>query len=761
MFPNLFSGSPAIWAGMAATMIALPILIHLIQRLRHRTVQWAAMDFLLRSHKRNRNWIRLKQFLLLLSRIAALLLALAVLGQIGCRDDGVQRWLGAPATHHYILLDDSYSMQDQSVDGVRAFDRAKATLNKIVNRAKGRQNQSLTLIRYSAALGQESDTGQGMDQLADISDQPIDTNYDQQIEALKGQLNVSASNAGPLPALQHVAEQIQQQPDQHSVVYLLSDFRAQDWDDANQVKSIVKSLAQENCSFELIDCAVETGVNLTIEQLMPVGNVRVAETPLMVEVSVKNQSALPATKVKINVSSMEFPQADQRARPADLQPDVRELPSVFIDRIEPGERVLRQLPVFFNTAGSHALLASLPDDSIAMDNQRMVDLRIVQQSQVLIVDQSQAGDGQFLSLVLNPGGTTGLAPMIKQKDYLRTASPEQLDQFDTLFLLDVDSLEASTINKLETYVQRGGGIAFFAGPNVNRQFYTEQLYRDGAGIYPLPIDAVQEVPAETDQALVDIQPDDHPIFAPALSVKNSLLDLVEVNTILRPPLQWRPADDSDARVLATVRGLDQWPLVVEKQRGSGRVIAVLTTAGAGWNNWMRNATFVPIVLLMQDHLADGRYRQVDNLVGERVQLNVPSDQYQRAAIRVNRRPDGQLEVEELELNLDPESGQLTSSEILVNDPGLLETWLETRDNQVSIQRAAFNVASQEGNLLRADSGALASSLGDANVALVGSDQFNPNPDSQSASPLSRWLLVILALVLMVEQGLAWATNYHR
>ena len=742
-------------------MIALPILIHLIQRLRHRTVRWAAMEFLLRSHKRNRNWIRLKQFLLLLSRIAALLLALAVLGQIGCRDDGVQRWLGAPATHHYILLDDSYSMQDQSVDGVRAFDRAKATLNKIVNRAKGRQNQSLTLVRFSAASGQVSSSGESLDQFADVSNQLIDTNYDQQIEALKGQLTVSAFSAGPLAVLQRIAEQIQQQPDQHSVVYLLSDFRAQDWDDATQVKSIVQTLAQQNSSFELIDCAVETGVNLTIEQLAAVGNVRVAETPLMIELSVKNQSGLPARKVKIDLSSLEFPQGDQRTGPADLQPDVRELPSVFIDRIGPGERVLRQLPVFFNTAGTHAVLASLPDDSVAVDNQRVADLRIVQQAQVLIVDQSQAGDGQFLSLVLNPGGTTGLAPLIKRKDYLRTASPEQLDQFDTLFLLDVDSLEASTVNKLETYVQRGGGVAFFAGPNVNRQFYTDQLYRDGAGMFPLPIDAVQEVPAETDQALVDIQPDDHPIFAPALSVKNSLLDLVEVKTILRPPLQWRPADDSDARVLATVRGLEQWPLVVEKQLGSGRAIAVLTTAGAGWNNWMRNATFVPIVLLMQDYLADGRYRQVDNLVGERVQLNVPSDQYQRSALKVNRQLDDQLEVEELELSLDPESGLLISSDILVSDPGLLETWLETRDNQASVQRAAFNVASQEGNLLRADSGALVSSLGDANVTLVGSDQFNPNPDAQSATLLSRWLLVILALVLMVEQGLAWVTNYHR
>jgi hypothetical protein len=761
MLPNIFSGSPAIWMGLVATMIALPILIHLIQRLKHRTVRWAAMDFLLKSHQRNRNWIRLKQFLLLLSRIIVLLLALAVLGQVGCRDEGVQRWLGAPTTHHYIILDDSYSMQDQSIDGVRAFDRAKSTLTKIVNRAKGRQNQALTLIRYSAAILQKSSEPTKIAQLADITDQPIDTNFDQQIESLKGQLNVSALDAGPQPALRRVAEQIQQQPDQHAVVYLLSDFRTQDWDEAPELYSLIQGLSQQNCSIELIDCAAETGINLSLEQLSPVGNVRVAQTPLMVEVAVKNHSNLPATKVKIDISSLEFPSADRRSRPTDLQPATRQLPSVFIDRIESGERVQRQLPVYFNTAGIHALVASLPDDSVAMDNQQIADLRIVPQAQVLIVDESEAGDGQFLALVLNPGGTTGLAPVIERKDYLRTASPEQLDQFDTLFLLDVDSLEASTVGKLETYVQRGGGVAFFTGPNINRDFYTRQLYRNGTGLFPLPIEAVQEIPAETDRELVDIQPDDHPIFAPALSVDNSLLDLVEINTIHRPPLQWRSSNDESSQVLATVRGMDQWPLVIEKNLGEGRVIAVLTTAGSGWNNWMRNATFVPIVLLMQDHLADGRFRQVKNLVGERVQVNIPYEQFQRSAIKVNRQPDGNIDIEELQLELQADEGSLISPEFPVLAPTLLETWLETKDNQVNVQRTAFNVASDEGNLLRSDANALISKLGDANVSFVAAQQFDPNPDSQSAASLSRLLLVLLAIVLVGEQCLAWATNYHR
>ncbi|MEC8781864.1 MAG: BatA domain-containing protein, partial [Planctomycetota bacterium] len=102
MFPNLFSASPAVWAGFIGAMIALPVLIHLINMLRHRRVKWAAMEFLLQSYKRQRNWVRLKQLLLLLARISALLIALFMLAQVGCQDQRLAGLLGGQTTHHYI-----------------------------------------------------------------------------------------------------------------------------------------------------------------------------------------------------------------------------------------------------------------------------------------------------------------------------------------------------------------------------------------------------------------------------------------------------------------------------------------------------------------------------------------------------------------------------------------------------------------------------------------------------------------------------------
>ena len=60
--------NPGLLWGLA--ILAVPILIHLINLMRHRRVQWAAMEFLLISRRKNSAWIRLKELLLLALRVA-------------------------------------------------------------------------------------------------------------------------------------------------------------------------------------------------------------------------------------------------------------------------------------------------------------------------------------------------------------------------------------------------------------------------------------------------------------------------------------------------------------------------------------------------------------------------------------------------------------------------------------------------------------------------------------------------------------------
>src|SRR6267378_4073913 len=90
-------------------LVSSPILIHLINRMRFKRIRWAAMEFLLKSQKRNRRRLILEQLLLLMLRCLLVLLAVLL----------VSRYLFSFAlfepqnTLHVVVLDDSLSMSDQ------------------------------------------------------------------------------------------------------------------------------------------------------------------------------------------------------------------------------------------------------------------------------------------------------------------------------------------------------------------------------------------------------------------------------------------------------------------------------------------------------------------------------------------------------------------------------------------------------------------------------------------------------------------------
>ena len=56
-------------AGFAA-LLAVPLVIHLLNRRRYRTVPWAAMEFLLTAYKKRRKKLQVENLLLLLLRCA-------------------------------------------------------------------------------------------------------------------------------------------------------------------------------------------------------------------------------------------------------------------------------------------------------------------------------------------------------------------------------------------------------------------------------------------------------------------------------------------------------------------------------------------------------------------------------------------------------------------------------------------------------------------------------------------------------------------
>lgn len=120
---------------IGASLIAIPILIHLLARRRKKPVKWGAMRFLLEAYRKQRKRMTLEQLILLATRcLVVLLLALALgrpaLEAAGLLGDGAGRTL-------YLVLDNAAASQTR--DGVsggaeapRALERHKAAARDIL-----------------------------------------------------------------------------------------------------------------------------------------------------------------------------------------------------------------------------------------------------------------------------------------------------------------------------------------------------------------------------------------------------------------------------------------------------------------------------------------------------------------------------------------------------------------------------------------------------------------------------------------------------
>ena len=183
-----------LWWGLP--LVGLPVLIHLINLMRHRRVQWAAMEFLLQSQKRHRKSILFKQLLLLLLRMLAVAALVFMVAQPLVRN----QWgaiFGGSRTHHIVLLDDSFSMSDHWAD-TSAFDQAKQVVARLAAQA-GHQDtpQVFTLVRFSRAR-----MSRGMQ--PDLMQVSVDGSFPAQLEKVLGPLTASETAAEPQDALEAV-----------------------------------------------------------------------------------------------------------------------------------------------------------------------------------------------------------------------------------------------------------------------------------------------------------------------------------------------------------------------------------------------------------------------------------------------------------------------------------------------------------------------------------------------------------------------------
>ena len=752
---------------LAFLLVLLPLLIHLINLVRQRKVDWAAMEFLLKSHKKHRRWVWLKQFILLLLRMLAVATVVAMLAGLISRDQA--SFLSGQATHHYILLDDSLSMSDQT-SGERAFDAAIQALTRIAEQlANEPTDQKVTLLRFSQAdifrRGDESS--------ADMNAILVDSGFVDAMEAQERQFDVTELAIQARPTLELANQLIANAAERRRVVYLLSDFRAYEWDASSELKESLRSLRKLDADVHLIHCSTRQRQNLSITEVVPEPGTIAAGVPTLVNIRVRNHGPSSAQQLAVRVAVKSYPEDVFLPQGQDVEEE--QVTTLVVDEIAANESAVCQAQLKFDRAGQHLVIATIVGDAVKADNVRRCLLDVPSSVPVLMIDGSgQDEESFYLETVFAPGRVmTGINPVSRPTTFLRDVTDEELARFAAIYLMNVERLDAKGVAALERYVSRGGGLAVFAGDNVDPAFLND-LHAGGEGLFPVPVRGPRDN-LRADPDTPDIQASDHPIFRVLVDEggKNRpLAKRIRIQRYLGLDPDAQLEDLPDSKVLATVQNGD--PLVVAKRFEGGEVIAFLTTASPAWNNWPMGPSYPVVILQLHGYLSANQQSFQSGTVGEPIRFQLDTSAYQPLVEFVTPPSDVAASpasgfVVEKTAELAPSDSSLHTFSLGVTDDarngetdrsGIYVAQLQSLDGQSRQRRFVANAPTSDSNLATVALQDLAIQLDGLGIQIHDVDEMSYEDANREGFSWSNLLAGLLVLLLLGEQLFAYSASYH-
>jgi len=403
-------------------------------------------------------------------------------------------------------------------------------------------------------------------------------------------------------------------------IYIITDGQANGWPSLDQLHQQLADLKQISVHIILVGDNAES--NLGVTGLRVESGLTPVNQQLRCSVEVLNGSQTEARDVRVSLVVDDEPAVDE----------------TIIDSIPPGTSRSVALFAKLRSEGYHTITAKIPSDRLPADDQRTVAVRAIRELKVLLVDGTSAtnparADDFFVRNALVP-----VAPTELDAYYIKTTTitasqlnTTTLDDYDAVFLLDVDSFDASEISPVVSYVNQGGGLVIFPGANCNLDFYNQQL--GAAGFLPARMSPWKGNPdQQVNFFTLQTSNYDHPITT--LWNDSAAGTLAPVHFYAYYPLTltpWtapakgekNPPGGQPRTILSFAKEND--PVAVEHTWGSGRVIQFSSTPTTAWNDFPIHQAFVPFMHRVLGSLVEREDEGLNVAVGQKFSYAVNND----------------------------------------------------------------------------------------------------------------------------------------
>ncbi len=556
--------------------MALPVLIHFFSRRQRDIVRWAAMEFLLASNAPRRRFLKLKDLLLLLLRIAIILLIVAALA----RPIVSMGWIGSSAPRDLVLVLDNSMATARKAGSGTVFDHEVDEAAKLI-----RQLNAADMVRVLLA-------SPAPEWLTDSPQSADSGSQDALISRLR-QLAPSQGAADIPKALQTAIKSVPAGKEVIRFITVISDGRAYGWRaDATAEWASLFNLSQRASPPSVLRADLVAGdggpvSNLAVEKLAAARAVAAVSQPVALTATVKNTGGL-------------------QSQPGSLAWSAggQSIGLSAVPALDAGAETTVTLSQPFPVPGLMDISCKLTGhDDLSLDDSARFLLNVTESAPILVVegeshfDPLQSDSAYLLSaLGWQANGdsatkTAALASIFRPKLInWQKLDGENLASYQCVVLANVPQLPADTVQKLARFVNSGGGLWIALGNQTEVASFNKLFFASGAGLSPASLK--QPVGDALDrEKFTALSPPaaDHP--ATELLADTHHLDIDRVRLFRRHQLD----TGSDKSVSVLLRAEGGSPVVVEKAFGRGRVIVQAVPLNVSWSNLPLCQSFVVMV----------------------------------------------------------------------------------------------------------------------------------------------------------------------